>query len=141
MGGPGGAWGVWSLNKLPPPALIDVVIGGRFGPADVPRLWDRVRARLAGRTTVVVTCDVAELDRPDAATVEALARLQLAARRSGCRVRLRHACGELRDLLELMGLSEVVPCSGSDLEPGREVEQGEPPGGVEEERDPVDPVA
>jgi len=141
LGGPGGAWGAWSRVPRPPPASIDVVVRRPFSPADVPRLWDRVRARLACRGTAVVTCDVAELDRPDAATVEALARLQLAARRSGCRVRLRHACGELRDLLELMGLSEVVPCSGSDLEPGRQVEQGEPPGGVEEERDPVDPVA
>ena len=139
MGGPGGAWGVWS--KRPPPAPIDVVIGGRFDPADVPRLWYSVRSHLAGRGRALVNCDVAALDRPDAATAEALARLQLLARRSGCRVRLRRACGELRDLLELMGLSEVVPCSGSDLEPRWEVEQGEPPGGVEEERDPIDPVA
>jgi ABC-type transporter Mla MlaB component len=103
-------------------------------------MWDRVRARLAGRGSALVTFDVAALDRPDAATVEALARLQLAALRSGCRVRFRNACGELRDLLELMGLAEVLPCSDSDLEPGREIELGEPPRGVEEERDPVDPV-
>jgi len=140
MGGPGGAWGVWSRDKVPPPRSIDVVIRGPFGLADVPRLWDGVRARLTGQGRVPVTFDVAALDRPDAATVEALARLQLAARRSGCRARFRNACGELRDLLELMGLAEVLPCSGSDLEPGREVEQGEPPRGVEEERDPVDPV-
>jgi ABC-type transporter Mla MlaB component len=139
MRGPGGTWGVWS--RLPPPASIDVVIDGPFGSADVPRLWDRVRARLAGRGSALVTFDVAALDRPDAATVEALARLHLAARRSGCRVRFRHACGDLRDLLELMGLSGVMPCSDSDLEPRGEVEQGEPPRGVEEERDPVDPVA
>jgi STAS domain len=87
----------------------------------------------------MVTCDVTALSGPDAVTVEALARLQLLARRSGCRVRLRHARIELRDLLELMGLSEVLPCS-SDLEPGREVEEREPPGGVQEERDPLDPI-
>jgi ABC-type transporter Mla MlaB component len=130
-------WG--SHCSRSPLVSIDVVIGGPLPPEHVPRLWERVRAILEGATAVVV-CDVAALDRPDAATVEALARLQLAARRSGCRVRLRHACGALRDLLELMGLSEVVPCSGSDLEPGRQVEEGEPPGGVEEERDPIDPV-
>ena len=140
MGGPGGAWGVWSRIKGPPPTSINVAIGGQFGLADVPRLWDGVRARLKGRGRALVTFDVAALDRPDATTVEALARLQLAARRSGCRVRFRNACGELRDLLELMGLAEVLPCSDSHLEPGREVEQGEPPRGVEEERDPVDPV-
>jgi ABC-type transporter Mla MlaB component len=136
LGGPG-----WGANDSRSPLVsIDVVIGGPLPPEHVPRLWERVRAILEGATAVVV-CDVAAIDRPDAETVEVLARLQLAARRSGCRVRLRHACGELRDLLELMGLSEVVPCSGSDLEPGRQVEEGEPPGGVEEERDPVDPVA
>lgn len=136
MGGP-----VWGANDSRSPLVsIDVVIGGPLPPEHVPRLWERVRAILEGATAVVV-CDVAAIDRPDAETVEVMARLQLAARRSGCRVRLRHACGELRDLLELMGLSEVVPCSGSDLEPRREVEQREPPGGVEEERDPVDPLA
>jgi ABC-type transporter Mla MlaB component len=140
MGGLGGTRGVWSGIKVPPPTSINAVIDGPFGLADVPRLWDRVRARLPGQGTTLVTFDVAALDRPDAGTVEALARLQLAARRSGCRVRFRNACGELRDLLELMGLAEVLPCSDSHLEPRREVEQGEPPRGVEEERDPVDPV-
>jgi ABC-type transporter Mla MlaB component len=110
-------------------------------PADVPGLWDGVRSRLPPEAggQAVVTCDVTALGHPDAATVEALARLQLLARRSGCRVRLRHACIDLRDLLELMGLSEILPCS-SDLEPGREVEEREPPGGVQEERDPDDPI-
>jgi ABC-type transporter Mla MlaB component len=110
-------------------------------PADVIGLWDGIRSRLSPRAgaPVVVTCDVAALSHPDAASVEALARLQLLARRSGCRVRLRDACVELRDLLELMGLSEVLPCS-SDLEPGWEAEERKPPGGVQEERDPVDPI-
>lgn len=36
---------------------------------------------------------------PDAVTVDALARLQLPARWLGRRMRLRHARGELRDLL------------------------------------------
>lgn len=123
------------------PASIDVTIGGPLTPADVPRLWGRVRSRLARRlgASAVVTCDVTALRGPDAVTVEALARLQLLANRAGCRVRLLDACVEMRNLLELMGLSEVLPCS-SDLEPGREVEEREPPGGVEEERDPVDPI-
>ncbi|MGH2674510.1 MAG: STAS domain-containing protein [Actinomycetota bacterium] len=133
MGDPGASWESGS-----PHASIEIVIGGPLPPEHVPRLWERVGAIIEGAAAVVV-CDVAALDRPDAETVEVLARLQLAARRSGCRVRLRHACGELRDLLELMGLSEVVPCS--DLETRREIEQREPPRGVEEERDPFDPVA
>jgi ABC-type transporter Mla MlaB component len=138
LGDPGGSWG--SRGPRSPLASIDVVIGGPLAPVHVPRLWERVRAILEG-APAVVECDVGAIDRPDAETVEVLARLQLAARRSGCRVRLHHACGELRDLLELMGLSEVVPCSSSDLEPGREAEHREPPRRVQEERDPVDPVA
>jgi ABC-type transporter Mla MlaB component len=57
----------------------------------------------------VVRCDVAAVVHPDIVLIDALARLQLTARRFGCQVRLRHACGELRDLLALMGLTEVVP--------------------------------
>jgi ABC-type transporter Mla MlaB component len=138
LGDPRGSRG--SRGPRSPLASIDVVIGGPLPPVHVPRLWERVRAILEG-APAVVECDVGAIDRPDADTVEVLARLQLAARRSGCRMHIRHACGDLRDLLELMGLSEVVPCYGSDLEPRREVEQREPPRGVQEERDPIDPVA
>ena len=40
----------------------------------------------------------------DAVTVDALARLQLAARRHGCQVRLRNASSELLELVAFMGL-------------------------------------
>jgi ABC-type transporter Mla MlaB component len=63
-------------------------------------------ADLAGAK--VVFCDVRDAD-PDAATVDALARLQLTARRQGCEVRLRRASDELRELLGFMGLAEVLP--------------------------------
>jgi hypothetical protein len=46
---------------------------------------------------------------PDAVTVDALARLQLAAQRHGCQVRLRHASDELLQLVAFMGLAEVLP--------------------------------
>ena len=45
---------------------------------------------------------------PDAVTVDALARLQLAAGRLGCTVRLRNASAALRDLVALMGLRDVL---------------------------------
>ena len=48
-------------------------------------------------------------------TVDALARLQLAARRHGCQVRLRHASSELLELVTFMGLSDVL----TDLQAGR----------------------
>jgi anti-anti-sigma regulatory factor len=41
-------------------------------------------------------------------TVDALARLQLAARRTGCTVCLRGASPELRDLVAFMGLDSVL---------------------------------
>jgi len=58
----------------------------------------------------IVECDVAGLP-PDAATVEVLARLQLAARRNGCHVCLRNASEELLALLDLAGLRDVLPSS------------------------------
>jgi hypothetical protein len=56
----------------------------------------------------VALCDVAGMD-VDAVTVDALARLQVAAGRHGCRVRLRHASSELLDLVAFMGLRDVLP--------------------------------
>ena len=45
---------------------------------------------------------------PDMAVVNQLARLQLEARRLGCSIRLRNACSELIELLELSGLDDVI---------------------------------
>jgi ABC-type transporter Mla MlaB component len=44
---------------------------------------------------------------PDLSVVDALARLQLAARQFGGSIRLRNPCERLRDLLDLAGLSDV----------------------------------
>jgi ABC-type transporter Mla MlaB component len=88
-----------------------------------------------------LVCDVGGLAHADAATVDALARLQLAARRLGWSIRLRNASDELRELLELMGLGEVVPCCPElPLGVRGQTEQGEQPGGVEEEGHPADPI-
>jgi hypothetical protein len=46
---------------------------------------------------------------PDAVTVDALARLQLAAQRHRCQVRLRDASSELLELVAFMGLRDVLP--------------------------------
>ena len=115
-----------------------LVIAGPVTCADVPGLCARVAALLdgAGGGRVVI-CDVAALGRPDAATVGALARLQLTARRLGGRIRLRHASPELRELLSFLGLDEVVPVLV--VEPGREAEEREHPLGVEERVEPGDP--
>jgi hypothetical protein len=44
----------------------------------------------------------------DAVTVDALARLALALRRSGFRLRLLHASAELLELIEFMGLAKAL---------------------------------
>jgi hypothetical protein len=44
----------------------------------------------------------------DLSMVDHLARLQLAARRAGCSLRLRGAPSLLRELLDLAGLSDIV---------------------------------
>ena len=49
-----------------------------------------------------------DASRPDLALVESLARMQLRARRRGERVRLRNVPDDLRGLLELVGLTEVL---------------------------------
>lgn len=64
--------------------------------------------------------------RPDLALVDALARLQLAARRLGCSIRLRDASRELHELLDLAGLGDLVAGpAGLPLDAGREAEGGE----------------
>jgi ABC-type transporter Mla MlaB component len=119
-----------------------LVITRPIARSDIPGLCESVREVLKGSDADLVVCDVAALVDPDAVTVDALARLQLTARRCGRRVRLRHACGELQDLIALMGLSDVVPLApGLSLEPWGEAEEREPARRVEEEADPGDPVA
>ncbi len=44
----------------------------------------------------------------DVAVVDALARLQLAASRHGCTVRLRNASADLRELFALLGLTDLL---------------------------------
>ena len=65
----------------------------------------------------------------DCVTVDALARIHLAARRAGVQISLRHASAELRELLAFTGLDGVL-----GLEPGRQPEEGEQLLGAEEER-------
>jgi ABC-type transporter Mla MlaB component len=90
------------------PQTIAFAIRGPIALGDLPGLCERVCALLERSGAELALCDVRGVE-PDAVTVDALARLQLAARRHGCQVRLRHASGELRELLAFMGLRDVVP--------------------------------
>ena len=68
---------------------------------------------------------------PDLATVDALARLHLVARRLGGAIRLHDVCEDLADLLDLVGLGREMR---GEAEGGEEV-------GVEEGVEPGNPVA
>ena len=69
-------------------------------------------------------------------TVDSLARLKLAARRSGAEFRLRHAPSELEELITFVGLAEAL-----GLELQGEAEEWKERLGVEEEREVDDPPA
>ncbi|HKY24940.1 MAG TPA: STAS domain-containing protein [Gaiella sp.] len=90
------------------PRTTAFVIWGPIGRDDLPGLCERVCVLLAESDADVALCDVRGID-PDAVTVDALARLQLGARRHGCTVRLRNASDELRALVRFMGLTAVLP--------------------------------
>ena len=78
-------------------------------------------------------------DPPTLAVVDALARLQLAARGLGCSIRVLDAGPDLWELLDLAGLAPLV-CGASTVQVGGETEGGEEVG-VEEVVMPDDPVA
>jgi ABC-type transporter Mla MlaB component len=93
---------------LPGSKTITFAIAGPITRADLPGLCDRVCGLLRTSGANVALCEVKEVD-PDAVTVDALARLQVAARRNGCQVRLRNASSELIELVAFMGLTDVLP--------------------------------
>jgi ABC-type transporter Mla MlaB component len=85
---------------------VTFAIRGPVRRADLPGLCDRV-CEILTRSGETVVCDVDEIE-PDAVTVDALSRLQLAACRRGCSVTVRNASEPLLELVELMGLSNVL---------------------------------
>jgi ABC-type transporter Mla MlaB component len=87
-----------------------MVLIGPIAAADVPDLCARLDGMLRHSGAALATCDVGGVPDATTATVDALARLQLVARRSGSHIRLRHASPQLRALLDLVGLADVLPC-------------------------------
>src|SRR5882762_7878198 len=63
------------------PSSIIFALSAPIDRADVPALCTRLRAALEASDALFVVCDVGELTKPDAVTIDALARLQLTARR------------------------------------------------------------
>jgi anti-anti-sigma regulatory factor len=94
----------------------------------------RLFSYMAAPRPSTIVCDVRALS-PDAAAVDALARLQLAARRIGLEIRLRHASSELQGLIVCCGLDDVLR-----VEAGGQAEEREERLGAEEERELDDPA-
>ncbi|WP_146228920.1 STAS domain-containing protein [Streptomyces sp. NWU339] len=115
-----------------PPVLVlrgPVTRDGVSGPSEVLRaLLDDGGG--GGQDGVIVVCDVGGLGPPGLAAVNLLARLQLLARRTGGRIRLRDPDPALCSLLDLVGLRFEVE---------GQPEQREPAPGVEEAVEPGDP--
>ena len=111
------------------PAVL--VLAGPVTRDEVTALSDEIRALLRTTGGGVVVCDVAGLGPPGLGTVDLLARLQLAARRAGGRIRLRDPDPGLHALLDLVGLRFEVE---------GQAEQGEPALGVQEEVEPGEPA-
>ena len=73
---------------------------------------------------------------PDAVSLDALARLQLAARRRGQQIHPYEVSRELQELIAFCGLRDAL-----GIEVQGQAEEGEERGGVEEERQLHDPAS
>ena len=114
-----------------------LVIASPIAGTDVPQLCERLTAVLATSDAQTIVCDVGGLPA-NTQTIDALARLQLSARRHHRRIRLRRATPELVALLEFVGLADVLPHLLSQRH--RHPEQREHPRRVEERVDRGDPA-
>jgi hypothetical protein len=92
----------------PPRATITFVVRGPIGPADLQGLSERFRRCLWTMDACRIECDVSSLVGPHLDSVDALARLQLIGQQEGALLRVRGASEELQELLEFVGLSDVV---------------------------------
>jgi hypothetical protein len=117
------------MSAPPPPSQPLWVIAGPLAAGEAAELCERLRVVLTSSDAAVVVCDVGGLPA-DIVTVEALARLQLTARRLERRIELRGGTPELAQLLAFVGLADVL-----GLGPCGQAEEREQPRRVEERVD------
>lgn len=116
-----------------------VITGSVAGAAAVRRLCEQLGAVMASCGGETVICDVHALP-PSTRALEALARLQLTARRAEHRIRLQRAAPELLQLLAFAGLAAVIPYEPLPVgQRQRQAKQREDPLDVEEAVDRGDP--
>jgi ABC-type transporter Mla MlaB component len=84
------------------------------------------------RDSDAIACDVRELTCADVPALDALARLQLTARRFGMTIELHNASRALVDLIALVGLADVLVVVDSGVEMHGEIEEREQHGADEE---------
>jgi hypothetical protein len=124
----------------PPEPSTGLLVLAAIGDGDVAMLCERLRAVIVASDAEVVVCDVGALPA-NARTIEAVARLQLTARRLGRRIRLQRASHDLEQLLAFVGLADVVAVGPGLRGRRRHAEQREHPCRVEERVDGDDPPA
>ncbi|MCX2185626.1 STAS domain-containing protein [Streptomyces sp. SKN60] len=100
----GHARGLPGVDTSPASPTIEVRLTGRPAPDDVGRLC----ALLEAAEPSLVICEIGGLGRVGLGAVDALARLRLTARRCGHRLEFRGAGPELRDVLGLVGLGDLL---------------------------------
>src|SRR5438128_12393752 len=96
---------------LPRQSAITFRINGPIARDDLAGLCSRICTLLDRSGTGEVDCDVRDVNA-DAVTVDALARLQLAAHRRACQVRFRAASDDWRELVALTRLQAVLTDCG-----------------------------
>jgi hypothetical protein len=92
----------------PAPQSVGCAIRSPLVRGDLPGLCRRATRLLDRSGARELVCDVRHI-HADVVAIEALARLQLVARRRGCRARVQSASRELVALRDFMGLGELIP--------------------------------
>jgi ABC-type transporter Mla MlaB component len=90
---------------------VVLVLSGPLALGSVGELCEAARLLLETTGAGVLTCDVGAIGRPDAGTVDVLARVALTARRLGRSIHLLDPCPQLQALLALTGLEVALPYS------------------------------
>jgi hypothetical protein len=91
-----------------PGTTLVLLVGGPIDPSGVRSLCERARALMDDVEAELIVCDLGQ-SGATAGTVDAIGRLKLLAANTGRRVRFVHASAEVGDLLDLIGLADVIP--------------------------------
>lgn len=110
MGSTDGSPGAWFDADRPAqhPHTLVVTLAGRLDRPDAARIAALVDDHLRRSPARFVICDVGGLVAPDAVALDVICRIRLGARRFRARLRLRRAAPELVDLIDLVGLRDIL---------------------------------